>query len=189
MQRVSEYEFNPAIIRQDAGFCYVIALSNGVVKAGRTNDLFSRYESHRVDAKNRGISIEAIAFTSQHESYKDTESRILERFIDVCESRMRKEYFTGVNFDDAARELCRYSDETTIANAIIKSGKDNRSKLVSLRVSDDDLEALEAAAASERLKLGTWIKQAAMKAADRQNTPKTTDEQQEQAEITPQSSP
>ncbi len=62
-------------------------------------------------------------------------------------------------------------------------------KMISLRLNDKELEALEAAAAGDKLKLTTWIKQAAMKAADRQNTPKTTDEQQEQAEITPQSSP
>lgn len=61
-------------------------------------------------------------------------------------------------------------------------------KMISLRLNDKELEALEAAAAGDKLKLTTWIKQAAMKAADRQNTPKTTDEQQEQAEITPQSS-
>ena len=166
MQAISEHKFNPATIRQDAGFCYVIAFSDGVIKAGRTNDLFSRYESHRVDAKNRGISIDAIAFTSQHESYKDTEALMLERLVDVCESRIRKEYFTGISFDDAAKELHRYSDEITIANTIVKSGKDNRFKLVSLRVSDDELEALEAAAAGDKLKLTTWIKQAVMKAAD-----------------------
>ena len=62
-------------------------------------------------------------------------------------------------------------------------------KMISLRLNDKELEALEAAAAGDKLKLTTWIKQAAMKAADRKNTPKTTDEQQEQAEITPQSSP
>lgn len=62
-------------------------------------------------------------------------------------------------------------------------------KMISLRLNDKELEALEAAAAGDKLKLTTWIKQAAMKAADRKNTHETTDEQQEQAETTPQSSP
>ena len=187
MQTISEHKFNPAIIRQDAGFCYVIAFSDGVIKAGRTNDLFSRYESHRVDAKNRGISIDAIAFTSQHESYKDTEALMLEQLVDVCESRIRKEYFTGISFDDAAKELHRYSGEITIANTITKDGKDNRYTPISLRVSDDEFEALQSAAAANKLKLGTWIKQAAMKAAGRERTPTLPAERQEQAAITPPS--
>ncbi len=61
--------------------------------------------------------------------------------------------------------------------------------VISLRLSKEEMDALKAAAAADKLKLGTWIKQAAMKAADRQNTHETTDEQQEQAETTPQSSP
>jgi len=39
-------------------------------------------------------------------------------------------------------------------------------KMISLRLNDKELEALEAAAAGDKLKLTTWIKQAAMKAAD-----------------------
>ena len=40
-------------------------------------------------------------------------------------------------------------------------------KIISLRVNDDELDAMEAAAASERMKLGTWIKRAALIEADR----------------------
>jgi uncharacterized protein (DUF1778 family) len=39
-------------------------------------------------------------------------------------------------------------------------------KMISLRLNDKELEALETAAAGDKLKLTTWIKQAAMKAAD-----------------------
>lgn len=44
-------------------------------------------------------------------------------------------------------------------------------KMISLRLNDKELEALEAAAAGDKLKLTTWIKQAAMKAADRERMP------------------
>lgn len=40
-------------------------------------------------------------------------------------------------------------------------------KIISLRVNDDELEAMERAAASERMKLGTWIKRSALIEADR----------------------
>lgn len=43
-------------------------------------------------------------------------------------------------------------------------------KIISLRVNDSELEAMEAAAASERMKLGTWIKRAALIVADHQKT-------------------
>ena len=112
---------------------------------------------------------------------------MLERLVDVCESRIRKEYFTGISFDDAAKELHRYSDEITIANTIIKDGKDNRFKLVSLRVSDDELEALEAAAAIERMKLGTWIKRASLIEADRIKALSLPTTQPKPAPITPPS--
>lgn len=60
-------------------------------------------------------------------------------------------------------------------------------KMISLRLNDQELEALEAAAAGDKLKLTTWIKQAAMKAADRERMPLLPAERQEQAAITPPS--
>jgi len=60
-------------------------------------------------------------------------------------------------------------------------------KMISLRLNDQELEALEAAAAGDKLKLTTWIKQAAMKVADRERMPPLPEERQEQAAITPQS--
>ena len=52
-------------------------------------------------------------------------------------------------------------------------------KMISLRLNDKELEALEAAAAGDKLKLTTWIKQAAMKAADRERMPPLPAKQQE----------
>ena len=60
-------------------------------------------------------------------------------------------------------------------------------KIISLRVNDSELEAMEAAAASERMKLGTWIKRAALIEADRVKSPPLPAERQEQAAITPPS--
>lgn len=60
-------------------------------------------------------------------------------------------------------------------------------KMISLRLNVQELEALEAAATGDKLKLTTWIKQAAMKAADRNNAPPMPDERQKQAAITPPS--
>ena len=59
--------------------------------------------------------------------------------------------------------------------------------VISLRLSKEEMDALKAAAAADKLKLGTWIKQAAMKAADRNHTPTLPAERQEQAAITPPS--
>ena len=58
-------------------------------------------------------------------------------------------------------------------------------KMISLRLNVQELEALEAAAAGDKLKLGTWIKQAAMKAADRKQPPETTETKQQDSTITP----
>lgn len=58
-------------------------------------------------------------------------------------------------------------------------------KMISLRLNDQELEALEVAAAGDKLKLTTWIKQAAMKAADRERMPPLPAERTEQAAITP----
>lgn len=60
-------------------------------------------------------------------------------------------------------------------------------KMISLRLNDQELEALEEAAAGDKLKLSTWIKQAAMKAADRKHAPQLQEERHEQATITPPS--
>jgi len=60
-------------------------------------------------------------------------------------------------------------------------------KIISLRVNDDELDALEAAAASERMKLGTWIKRAALIEADRIKSLPLPTTQPQPATITPPS--
>lgn len=59
--------------------------------------------------------------------------------------------------------------------------------VISLRLSPEEIDILKAAAAADKLKLGTWIKQAAMKAADRERMPLLPAERQELAAITPPS--
>lgn len=58
-------------------------------------------------------------------------------------------------------------------------------KMISLRLNDQELEALEAAAAGDKLKLTTWIKQAAMKAADHAKAPPLPAIQPQPATTTP----
>lgn len=58
-------------------------------------------------------------------------------------------------------------------------------KMISLRLNDKELEALEAAAAGDKLKLTTWIKQAAMKAADSKTTPQPPANQTQPSATTP----
>ncbi len=61
-------------------------------------------------------------------------------------------------------------------------------KIISLRVNDSELEAMEAAAASERMKLGTWIKRAALIEADRVKSPPLPAIQPQPATTTPPTS-
>ena len=58
-------------------------------------------------------------------------------------------------------------------------------KMISLRLNEQELEALAAAAKTDKLKLTTWIKQAAMKAADHAKTPQLPETHPQPLPITP----
>ena len=58
-------------------------------------------------------------------------------------------------------------------------------KVISLRLSSDELTALEAAAKRERIKLGTWIKRAAMIDAERVNSQPLPENNPQSLPITP----
>lgn len=50
-------------------------------------------------------------------------------------------------------------------------------KMISLRLNDEELEALRTASTADKLKLTTWIKQAALKAAESRKPVKSDQEQ------------
>lgn len=58
-------------------------------------------------------------------------------------------------------------------------------KVISLRLSSNELTALEAAAKRERMKLGTWIKRAAMIDAERVNSQTLPENNPQLLPITP----
>lgn len=59
--------------------------------------------------------------------------------------------------------------------------------VISLRLSPDEIDTLKAAAAADKLKLGTWIKRAALIEADRTKSPQLPPIPQQPATTTPQS--
>ena len=70
------YEFNSDLEDDNGGFCYMLFLSTGIVKAGKTKNLVNRFKQHLASVQKKGVDINHIVFTDWHEHYSKNEKII-----------------------------------------------------------------------------------------------------------------
>lgn len=61
----------------DGGYLYVIALSSGLVKVGRSRNPRSRIDSHARNAAHHGAEISDLWLSPRHDNYEKNESRLI----------------------------------------------------------------------------------------------------------------
>jgi hypothetical protein len=88
----------------ESGYCYIILFSNGLIKGGKSGDIFKRYKTHKATAIALGISVKSTFYTESHLAYHANEKRLLSALSAVSEERVG-EFFRGVTEASAIEAL------------------------------------------------------------------------------------
>ncbi len=102
----------------NAGYVYVIAFDNGMVKVGRTQDTNARFNSHEQIARSFGLKVTDRWESPRHGGWLENEQALMRLARELGGMPTTPEYFNGVSFDALAakaRELPYESPGTTQA--------------------------------------------------------------------------
>lgn len=99
IQHLSDDRFGMSC--KKVGTVYMIELCNGV-KVGKTSNIRTRLTQHADSARNLGVSIGRVAFTSYHGNYSENE---LLAHIRLSDFRNGKSEFFEIGMDDAIEKI------------------------------------------------------------------------------------
>ena len=88
----------------ESGCCYIILFSNGLIKGGKSGDIFKRYKTHKATAIALGISVKRAFYTEPHPAYHANEKRLLSALSAASEARVG-EFFRGATEASAIEAL------------------------------------------------------------------------------------
>lgn len=97
---VKEIQFAFPNVRH-GGYIYIVLFHNGVLKAGRTKKPATRIQNHASDAASFGSGIEQVWVSHPHDNYTSNESELLAKLSQIATQQNKREYFEGVQFQDA----------------------------------------------------------------------------------------
>ena len=82
--------------KANEGYCYIVIYSTGTVKGGKTTNIKHRIYTHKKDGLRHGIHVEHVFVTSPHDTYHETEEKLLAILSEKCTGRIG-EYFQGID--------------------------------------------------------------------------------------------
>ena len=81
------------------GYIYVIEFSNDIIKIGQAVDLGDRLGDHVSDASAFDLTAERVWCSDERRFYDMAERMLIAETAKIATGRRRKEYFTGVTFE------------------------------------------------------------------------------------------
>lgn len=126
---------NPSEFTKGKGFVYLVLLSNGIAKVGKTGDIFSRYHTHKSTALKHGHSVSRVMFTVEHANYHANEARLINA-MKAQGFHHIGEYFHDVSYECALSAMEDLGEEFHDAEDIIKIKPDSIEIAVNKRSRD-----------------------------------------------------
>lgn len=92
----------------NAGYVYVLAFDNGLVKVGQTRNARTRFNAHKQSARNFGLTVTGRWESPLHRGWLENERALKRIASELGGTPTTPEYFSGVSFDaltEKARDL------------------------------------------------------------------------------------
>lgn len=88
-------------------YLYVVAISNGVIKVGRTVSPQSRISGYIRDARVYGAAVEKVWISRPHPDAKKTEAVLIRWCAAYARSQLNSEYFIGLTFSEVVKRAAQ----------------------------------------------------------------------------------
>ena len=153
---------------EEEGICYLLQLSTGVIKIGRTIHIAERFRVHKTEAKRLGIHFDKILITDWHGTFISNEKKAL-KAMKAASTSVIGEYFCGVGIDTAVNIFCDLNsgvNEIISINDLIKAHKPHKKdkgKFITVRVTQEQYKRLCGMSEIQDLPVSTLIRQAIAK--------------------------